>query len=132
MERSQQEERVARNQSLFRAINARVEELNETFVQLTPYGSWMTPYGSWICECADRTCQGRIEMTLGEYEALREHPARFAVLPDGAHVAPRVERVVERADRYWVVEKIGVAGALAAEPADRQSRMACPAADRPV
>ena len=72
MERSQQEERVARNQSLFRAINGRVEALNETFVQLTPYGNWITPYGSWICECADTKCQQRIAMTLGEYEALRE------------------------------------------------------------
>ncbi len=111
MERSQREERVARNQSLFRAINERIHELNGTLVQ-------QAPYGSWICECADTTCQERIEMTLGEYEALRGHPARFAVLPDGAHVVPRGERVVERADRYWLVEKIGVAGAEGAELAD--------------
>jgi hypothetical protein len=108
MERSQQEERVARNQSLFGAISERVEELNETFVQVTPYGSW-------ICECADTTCQERIQMTRREYEALREYPARFAVLPDASHVVPQVERVVERADHYWVVEKIGGASAEAAE-----------------
>jgi hypothetical protein len=119
MERSQQEERVARNQSLFGAISERVEELNETFVQVTPYGSWITPYGSWICECADATCQERIQMTRGEYEALREYPARFAVLPDATHVVPQVERVVERADHYWLVEKIGVASAEAAELAER-------------
>jgi hypothetical protein len=119
MERAQQEERVARNQSLFGAISERVEELNETFVQVTPYGSWITPYGSWICECADTTCQEQIQMTRGEYEALREYPARFAVLPDAAHVVPQVERVVERADHYWVVEKIGIASAEAAELTER-------------
>jgi hypothetical protein len=38
---------------------------------------------------------------------------RFFVKPDVAHLVPEVEDVVERHERYWVVEKIGVAGELA-------------------
>ena len=111
MDRSWQDERAARNQSLFREVNERVAVLNQTFEQLTPFGSW-------ACECALTDCLEQIPMTLGEYEALREHPARFAVLPSEDHVFPEVERVVEKTARYWVVEKVGTAGEVAAELAD--------------
>ena len=36
-------------------------------------------------------------------------PTHFAVVPDERHVFADVERVVERHDRYWVVEKSGAA-----------------------
>lgn len=108
MEQSRQGERAARNQSLFREVNERVALLNEMFEELTPYGSW-------ACECASVDCLERIPMTLGEYEALRESPIRFAVLPSEAHVIPEVEHVVEKTERYWVVEKTGTAGEMAAE-----------------
>jgi hypothetical protein len=108
MEQSRQGERAARNQSLFREVNERVASLNQRFDELTPYGSW-------ACECASVDCLEQIPMTLGEYEALREFPTRFAVAPSEAHVIPEVERVVETTDRYWAVEKIGKAGEVAAE-----------------
>jgi hypothetical protein len=50
-----------------------------------------------------------------EYEAVRVHPLRFLVYPDEAHVEPQAERIVEQHGRYWVVEKIGEAGRIAAE-----------------
>jgi hypothetical protein len=42
-------------------------------------------------------------MSVGEYEALRKDGTRFAVVP--GHEVPDIERVVERHQAYWVVEK---------------------------
>jgi hypothetical protein len=100
--------RAARNQSLFREINERVKQLNEGF-------SMVLPVGEWICECADDTCVERIELSAGEYEAVRVDGKHFLVSPGEEHVFSDVELVVERSDRFWVVEKVGTAG----EEADR-------------
>ena len=102
------EERAARNQSLFREINEQVEKLNGMLERLSPNGAW-------VCECADTGCVEPIEMTLGEYEAVRDNPVRFAVSAGDAHVAHEIERVVVTTDRYWVVEKFGRAGTVANE-----------------
>src|SRR5215210_5533781 len=100
--------RGARTQSLFRDVNERVKEINGTF-------SLALPLGDWICECANQECSDRIEMAPKDYEALRGNPRRFAVAPRDKHVVPEIEAVVERTDRYWVVEKTGEAGDLAAK-----------------
>jgi hypothetical protein len=104
--------RAARHQSLFREVNERVADLNETF-------SPLDPMGEWICECADERCFEPMSLTLAEYEAIREHAARFPVLP--GHERPEVETVVEANDRYLVVEKIGAARAVAVEHDPRRS-----------
>ena len=109
MESSVEEQaRGARTQSLFRDVNERVREINETF-------SSIIPQGDWICECADQSCSERIALTTEEYETVRSDPRRFAIAPRDEHLFPRIEDVVERNDRYWVVEKYGVAGDLAAK-----------------
>ena len=103
-----QQVRAAENQALFRAVNRRIEELNELFDHLSPHGTW-------TCECARVECVERVELTLAEYETVREQPTHFFVAPGEAHVFPEAERVVERGDRYWVVEKIGAAAERAAD-----------------
>ena len=107
--------RAARNQSLFREINERVKQLNEGF-------SMVLPVGEWICECADDTCVERIELSAGEYEAVRVDGTHFLVAPSDEHVFLDVELVTERNDCYWVVEKFGMAGELADrfDPRSRQ------------
>jgi hypothetical protein len=60
--------------------------------------------------------------THEEYEALRAKGTRFAVMPHEDHVYPDVELVVERHDRCWVVEKIGVAARVAEEIDPRASQ----------
>jgi hypothetical protein len=92
--------RAAQNQSLFREVNERIEDLNEQFATITPMGDW-------ICECANEQCFEPISLTVSEYEAIRAHPARFPVLP--GHEVPDVETVVEAHERYLVVEKVGPA-----------------------
>jgi hypothetical protein len=98
--------RAARNQHLYRTVNERVQEVNEAFDALHPVGEW-------TCECASPECFETIEMTHEEYEAVRASSDRFFVKPDEAHVVPEAEDVVERHERYWVVQKVGVAGELA-------------------
>jgi hypothetical protein len=39
----------------------------------------------------------------------------FAVAPGEEHVLPDVERIVEKRERYWVVEMVGEAAAVAAQ-----------------
>ena len=103
-DKREREERAARNQSLFREINERIEDLNEGFGRV----------GEWLCECANDTCTERIEMTTKEYEAVRSSGKCFFVAPGDEHVWADVEHVTERNDRYWIVQKVGDAGRLAA------------------
>jgi hypothetical protein len=104
--------RAAQNQSLFREINERINGLNESF-------SMLLPRGEWVCECADTACVERIEMTGAEYEAIRQGPNRFPVIP--GHELAEVERVVEASGCYLVVEKIGAGAAVARDHDPRRS-----------
>ncbi len=97
--------RYARNQALYREINERVLRINEAFESLVPLGDW-------ICECANPDCTERLALTHEEYEQLRSDGTHFAVVPSDAHVFPDVEDVVERHERYWVVEKQGAAAEM--------------------
>ncbi len=48
-------------------------------------------------------CAERIELSRSEYERIRSRQTFFVVVP--GHELPEIERVVERADRYAIVEK---------------------------
>src|SRR3954467_3559596 len=104
----ERQKRAAKNQSLFREVNERVKDVND-------HWKGFTSLGEWLCECANETCTERIEMSGDEYEKIREQGACFFVAPSDDHVWPDVERVVERRDAYWIVEKIDVAGQIAKE-----------------
>jgi hypothetical protein len=100
------QERAARNQSLFREINERIEDPNESF-------GIVLPVGDWIRECANDTCVERVEMSADEYEAVRKNGKRFFVAPTKEHVWPDVELVIGRNERYWIAEKVGQAATMA-------------------
>jgi 5-bromo-4-chloroindolyl phosphate hydrolysis protein len=87
---------AARNQSLFRAVNEKLRELNEAF-------SEVSQTYAIACECADVSCVQTVHVQMQEYLDVRENPRRFVVLRD--HVLPHVERVVSGTDGYVVVEK---------------------------
>jgi hypothetical protein len=101
-------ERTGQNEALFREVNERLMERKQD----DP--GWALP-SMWLCECAEETCTERIEMSPLEYEQLRSEPTHFAVVPNEEHVSLDVERIVEKRDRYWVVEKIGEAAETAEE-----------------
>jgi hypothetical protein len=89
------EERVARNEALFREVNERIKDVNED----APAGA----ESNYVCECGDPECTDPVSLTLVEYEEVRRDPRHFAVLP--GHVVPDVEVVVARNDRFAVVRK---------------------------
>ena len=89
--------RIAENESLFREMNERLAAWEER--QAAP----ATTRHMFFCECANRVCHDRVCLSIPEYEAVRESPVRFAVLPD--HVRPDIERVVGEGQGYVVVEK---------------------------
>jgi hypothetical protein len=102
------ERRVGENQALFRDVNERVRAAKDgrtAWVGISP----------WVCECADENCTERIMMSLDEYEELRANPTHFAVVPDTTHVVPDAERIVEKHEHFWVVEKLGEAAETAEE-----------------
>lgn len=96
-------EHRARSQSLFRDVNERVKAINESF-------SIVVPLGDWVCECGNQACSDRVGLTLEEYEAIRSDPTRFCVAP--SHVDLAIEDVIDENDRFWVVQKRGLAAKL--------------------
>lgn len=85
-------QRVAMNEATFRKINEGVDARPDPSGLLT-----------FVCECGRLGCNKLVQLTRAEYEAVRRNPRRFAIL-DG-HEIPEVEEVVERHDRFLVVEK---------------------------
>jgi hypothetical protein len=102
--------RLARNQTLFRSVNERVEKVVHRFSADAPVG--------FVCECAIQDCTSHIELARDEYEGIRLNATHFFVLPD--HVFPEVETVVEDRGHYVIVEKFGVGGRVAAATDTRQ------------
>ncbi len=101
-------QRAAKNQSLFREVNERIEEL-------APPG---LPVG-FICECLNTACDDQLSLTVAEYERVRSDSNRFVVVP--GHEVEGVEEVVSRTDRYLVISKLGTGGRFA-EKLDPRNR----------
>ena len=101
---SEAERRIGINESIFRDVNERIQELSE---QLD------TREAEFICECADRSCTAHLTLPLRDYEAVRAYPDRFVLI--AGHQRAEAERVVEDHDEYLVVEKLGEAGEIAEE-----------------
>jgi hypothetical protein len=95
--------RKARNESVRRERNERAEAHNAVVKWVDP------PFADWTCECANENCSEPVRLTIEEYEAIRDEPTHFVIAPSLDHVGAGIERIVRREDRYWVVEKVGVA-----------------------
>ena len=100
---------AARNQSFFREVNERIEEL------ATQWSS----NGSFLCECLDTACAQTVSISAEEYHEIRQDGECFFVL--AGHEVAEVEDVVARRDGYLVVRKLGAGGLVAVEasPANR-------------
>jgi hypothetical protein len=104
------EERVARNEALFREFNERVEDVADAF-DIRDEGDSLRI--EFVCECGNLECLERIELTRAAYEEVRSEPTRFAVAP--GHENMEVARVVASEGGYLVVEKIEHAAEVAVE-----------------
>jgi hypothetical protein len=111
--------RAARNQSLLREVNERIEHLAVGQPASMFEEMRLAREIDLACECMDETCTDRVTMTIGEYEAVRSHSNAFFVKP--RHDVAEVEDVVREEPHYVVVSKIG-AGARVAERLDPRQR----------
>jgi hypothetical protein len=92
--------RVSENETLFREVNERVQELErERQDDADPALQW-----EFLCECGRVTCAEPIRMTRAEYEEVRSNALHFAVRT--RHERPELKRVHRRTDRFLVVEKL--------------------------
>jgi hypothetical protein len=96
-------ERQARNEALIREVNERIEQIDKAVAPED--GSLRFEF---LCECGegeggDLRCAERIEMTVAEYEEVRQQADRFALLP--GHETQELEHVVRRTERYLIVDK---------------------------
>jgi hypothetical protein len=98
-------ERQGRNESLFREVNERIAEVNQTF--------HVEGRSEFLCECSHEECKEPVSISIDEYEDIRRESTRFFVVP--GHEDLSVERVIERTERYIVIEKIGDAAEEAEE-----------------
>jgi hypothetical protein len=85
-------QRVAMNEATFRKVNEGMEA-----------GQDASGLMHFVCECGRLNCTRLIELTRAEYEEVRGNPRRFAIVE--GHEIPEAEAIVERHDRYLVVEK---------------------------
>ena len=95
-------ERLARNQTLFREVNERIQYLGEVNERIGYSAEGAT--SEFVCECSNPECISTIELTVVEYERVRSNPTWFVIKPD--HDLAQIERVVSRDDGFAVVERL--------------------------
>jgi hypothetical protein len=95
-------ERIAKNETLFRATNREIEE-----------GGGADQRIDVLCECGRPGCRGVITLTVADYERVHAQKDRFVVVP--GHESTEIENVVEERDGYFVVDKFGEAEEIAEE-----------------
>jgi hypothetical protein len=118
----QRKERIARNEASFRDIN---ERLSEGLQQLPDNPERL----EFICECGRQECEEHVQLSLGEYEQVRQDSRRFAVVR--GHVIPDAEDVVSSHEWFDVVEKVGEAIELTDEADPRTPGSAGRRSDSP-
>jgi hypothetical protein len=89
---SDREERLGKNEAVFREVNERIRE-----VTIVPAET------QFLCECADASCTAPVSMTLSAYEGVRTNPRHFLIVP--GHEVLEVEDVVEEHEAFTVVRK---------------------------
>ena len=82
------------NEATFRKVNEGMKDGQDTAGAM-----------SFVCECGRLRCTQIIRLTRAEYEAVRADSRRFAIVE--GHEIPEAEEIVERHERYLVVEKSG-------------------------
>lgn len=95
--------RLAANQAMCREVNEAIER-----------GQWPGEESApmaFRCECARLGCDQMIELSVRDYERIREDARHFVVAR--GHELAELEVVIEQQPGYFVVEKLDVAGSVA-------------------
>lgn len=98
------ERRLARNETLFREVNERIEDLALTHAD-------EDHLYEFLCECSNANCDLRLPLPLSTYEQARTDSAVFIVAE--GHDLPEIEDVVLRGAGFQLVRKHGEAAELA-------------------
>jgi hypothetical protein len=104
----ERQRRLGLNEALFRAVNERIDDLNETF---RTKGEELET----VCECGDASCVERIAVPKDEYERIRRDPTLFLLVP--GHDDASAEAVVDEDQRTYIVVRKHPGG-----PADLAAR----------
>src|SRR3954451_14002709 len=107
------QERVARNDATFRSANERIAESAVEYE--------MGERIPFICECADPECTQIVQLSLHEYEAVREHSRHFLNVPGQQVASGPVGQLVADKKDFLVVEKLAHAGEVAERLDERTS-----------
>jgi hypothetical protein len=89
------EERIGRNEALFRELNEQIDSLNEAGAQATAIPA--------VCECGSSSCAEIVWVDRADYDAVRVHSERFLIKP--GHQIEDVEDVVAEGTVFAVVAK---------------------------
>jgi hypothetical protein len=101
------EERIGRNEALFREVNERIERVTET-LQVEAL--------TILCECGDPSCFERIQVSLPDYERVRADPTLFLIR--AGHEDSDIEDVVEEHEDCYVIRKKDASAAAEARKRD--------------
>jgi hypothetical protein len=98
-------ERVSRNEAMYREVNREIERASKHA------GDQPQDRFEVICECGEEGCSATLELTASEYDDAHAQRDRFIVAP--GHQDEQIEHVVNRTERYLVVDKFGDAERVA-------------------
>jgi hypothetical protein len=93
------ERRLVENESLFRHHNNK----HKKRLQRAYPGSDSDLTAEFYCECSDRNCHDRINMSVEEFEAAHKSAKQFIALP--GHENNSIEEVARKGEGYNVVQK---------------------------
>lgn len=88
--------RMGKNEALFRQVNERIEQLNESFATVTDTFEV-------VCECGDSGCVTQISIATDAYEQARTDATLFIVAP--GHENSEIEDIVDTQSAYHLVRK---------------------------
>jgi hypothetical protein len=103
----EREERIGRNEAMFRTVNEKIREVGDTGTD---------PALSILCECGSTNCTDEIDVSVSDYERVRGDATLFLAKP--GHETPDLESIVEQGDGFVIVRKRHGAPARLAEVTD--------------
>jgi hypothetical protein len=92
---TQREERMARNEAMFREANQRAHAWDERHLD--------REIELYFCECAKPGCREKVSLSDADYERVRSDSRRFVIVP--GHELPDVETVIEQNEGWAIIEK---------------------------
>jgi hypothetical protein len=108
--------RIAENESRFREANEKIED---AALRLEPNASTLP----FVCECGRAECLETLRLSFRDYEQARQQATFFVCVPGHEITGDGVGRVLRRTSNFVIMEKLGLAGAIAEEHDPRSAEI---------